>query len=42
MAPSHWYYAVGSEENNPMYRLNEKLGFCYNHAWLGYEKEVEA
>ncbi|MEM8533930.1 MAG: GNAT family N-acetyltransferase [Chloroflexota bacterium] len=29
-----------NEESNPMYLLNEKLGFRYSHAWLGYEKEV--
>jgi GNAT superfamily N-acetyltransferase len=30
-----------NEENNPMYRLNEKLGFRFSRAWLGFEKRVE-
>jgi GNAT superfamily N-acetyltransferase len=26
--------------NNPMYHLNQKLGFEYRHAWIGYERRI--
>ncbi|GAB4216567.1 MAG: GNAT family N-acetyltransferase [Roseiflexaceae bacterium] len=31
-----------NEEHNPMYLLNQTLGFRYTHAWLGFEKTINA